>query len=102
MKVPYIGKNDLKVPDNLVKPSRKEGNIPAKTGEIRQDRIQLSKDVQQLLEMEKRFKASEGVEARAELVERLRQEIDAGVYRPDSRKVADSIIAEAAKSQGEE
>ena len=102
MKIPYIGKNDLKVPEDLVKPARKAGKEPAKPAEVRQDRIRLSKDAQQLLEMEKRFKASEGVEARAELVERLRREIDAGVYKPNSRRVAESIIAEAAKSRKED
>ncbi len=102
MKIPYIGKSDVKLPENLEKPSRKEGREPLKGGEARADRIQLSKDVQKLLEMEKRFRASEGPEARAELVDRLRREIDAGVYRPDSRKVAESMIAEASKSRGED
>jgi flagellar biosynthesis anti-sigma factor FlgM len=102
MKVPYIGKNDLKVAENPVKPSRQAGKEAAKTGEVRQDRIQLSKDAQQLLEMEKRLKASDDVEARAELVEGLRRQIEHGTYRPDSRKVADKMIAEAATSLDED
>ncbi len=104
MKVPYIGigKNDLKVLENPVKPSRQAGKEAAKTGEVRQDRIRLSKDAQQLLEMEKTLKASGDVEARAELVERLRREIEEGAYRPDSRKVAEKMIAEAAASLGED
>lgn len=96
MKVPYIGKNDVKVAENPAKPSRRSGKEAAKTGEPRQDRIRLSKDAQQLLEMEKSLKGSDPVEARAELVERLRRQIREGAYKPDSRKVAEKMIAEAA------
>ena len=96
MKVPYIGKNDLKVAENPVKPSRQSGKEAAKTGEVRQDRIRLSKDAQQLLDMEKRLRGSDPVEARAELVERLAGQIREGAYKPDSRKVAEKMIAEAA------
>jgi flagellar biosynthesis anti-sigma factor FlgM len=102
MKIPYIGKNDLKVSENPVKPSRQAGKEAAKTGEVRQDRIRLSKDVQQLLEMEKRLKASDPFEGRADLVERLRSQIQEGAYKPDSRKVAEKMIAEAATSLGED
>ena len=105
MKVTYIGKNDLKVSDEPVKPAKPTRQNPqqsAKTGEIRQDTIRLSKDVQQLLEMEKSLKGSKEVEARAELVERLRREIREGAYSPDSRKVADKMIAEAAKTLDED
>ena len=102
MKIPYIGKNDLKVTENPVKPSRQAGKEAAKTGEVRQDRIRLSKDVQQLLEMEKRLKSSDPVEGRTELVERLRSQIQEGAYKPDSRKVAEKMIAEAATSLGED
>ena len=102
MKIPYIGKNDLKVSENPVKPSRPAGNEAAKTGEVRQDRIRLSRDAQKLLEMEKTLKASDPVEVRAELVERLRSQIQEGAYKPDSRKVAEKMIAEAATSLGEE
>lgn len=102
MKVPYIGKNDLKVSENTVRPSRPAGKEAAKTFETRQDRIRLSKDAQQLLEMDKRLKDSDPVEARAELVERLRSQIREGAYKPDSRKVAEKMIAEAATSLGED
>jgi len=102
MKVPYIGKNGLKVAQNPVKPSPPAGKEPAKTGEVRQDRIRLSKDAQQLLEMEKRLKTSDTVEARAELVERLRSQIREGAYKPDSRKVAEKMISEAATNLGED
>ena len=102
MKIPYIGKNDLKVTENPAKPSRQAGKEAAKTGEVRQDRIRLSKDVQQLLEMEKRLKTSDPVEGRTELVERLRSQIQEGAYKPDSRKVAEKMIAEAATSLGED
>ena len=102
MKIPYIGKNDLKVSENPVKPSRPAGKEAAKTAEVRQDRIRLSKDAQQLLEMEKRLKDSDPVEARAELVERLRSQIQKGAYKPDSRKVAEKMIAEAATNLGED
>lgn len=101
MKIPYIGKNDLKVPENQVRPSRPAGKEAAKTGEVRQDQIRLSKDVQQLLEMQKRLKTSHDVEGRAELVERLRSQIQEGVYKPNSRKVAEKMIAEAATSHEE-
>ena len=56
----------------------------------------------ELLEMEKTLKASDPVEVRAELVERLRSQIQEGAYKPDSRKVAEKMIAEAATSLGEE
>jgi flagellar biosynthesis anti-sigma factor FlgM len=102
MKVTYIGKNDLKVSEKPAKPTRQNPQDSAKTGEIRQDTIRLSKDVRQLLEMEKSLKGSMEVEARAELVERLRREIEEGVYSPDSRKVADKMIAEAAKTLDED
>ena len=102
MKIPYIGKNDLKVSENPVKPSRPAGKEAAKTGEVRQDQIRLSKDVQQLLEMEKRLKTSDAVEGRAELVERLRSQIQEGAYKPDSRKVAEKMIAEAATNLEED
>jgi flagellar biosynthesis anti-sigma factor FlgM len=102
MKIPYIGKNDLKVTENPAKPSRQAGKEAAKTGEVRQDRIRLSKDVQQLLEMEKRLKSSDPVEGRTELVERLRSQIREGAYKPDNRKVAEKMIAEAATSLGED
>jgi flagellar biosynthesis anti-sigma factor FlgM len=102
MKVTYIGKNDLKVSENPARPSRQTQKESAKTGEIRKDRIRLSKDVQDLLEIEKRLKGSEEVEARAGIVERLRSEIRQGVYRPDSRKVADKMIAEATKGLRED
>jgi anti-sigma28 factor (negative regulator of flagellin synthesis) len=52
--------------------------------------------------MEKSLKGSKVVEARAELVERLRREIKEGAYSPDSRKVADKMIAEAAKTLDED
>ncbi len=52
--------------------------------------------------MEKTLKASDPVEVRAELVERLRSQIQEGAYKPDSRKVAEKMIAEAATSLGEE
>jgi len=99
MKIPYIGKNDLKVSENPVKPSRPAGKEAAKTGEVRQDRIRLSRDAQKLLEMEKTLKASDPVEVRAELVERLRSQIQEGAYKPDSRE---KMIAEAATSLGED
>lgn len=102
MKIPYIGKNDLKVAENPVKLSRQGGKEAAKTGEVRQDRIRLSKDAQQLLEMEKGLKTSDDLEGRAELVERLRSQIQEGAYKPDSRKVAEKMIAEAATSLGED
>jgi flagellar biosynthesis anti-sigma factor FlgM len=105
MKVTYIGKNDLKVSEKPVKPTKPAGQNPqdsAKTGEVRQDTVRLSKDVQKLLEMEKSLKGSHEVEARAELVERLRREIKEGVYSPNSRKVADKMIAEAAKTRDED
>jgi flagellar biosynthesis anti-sigma factor FlgM len=102
MKVPYIGKNDLKVAENPMKPSRQAGKEAAKTGEVRQDRIRLSKDAQKLLEMEKRLKDSDPVEARAELVERLRSQIQQGAYKPDSRKVAEKMIADAATNLDED
>ena len=102
MKVPYIGKNDLKVAETPVKPSRRAGKEAAKTGEVRQDRIRLSRDAQKLLEMEKTLKTSDPVEARAELVERLRSQIQDGAYKPDSRKVAEKMIAEAATNLGED
>jgi flagellar biosynthesis anti-sigma factor FlgM len=102
MKVPYIGKNDLKVAENPLKPSRQVGKETAKTGEVRQDRIRLSKDAQQLLDMEKRLKGSDPVEARAELVERLRCQIQEGAYKPDNRKVAEKMIAEAAANLDED
>ncbi len=102
MKIPYIGKNDVKVPENAVKSSRHAGKEAAKSGEVRQDRICFSKDVLQLLEMEKRFTASDDVEARTELVERLQRQIKEGGYRPNSREVADKIIAEAAMMLGED
>ena len=102
MKIPYIGKNDLKVTENPAKLSRQAGKEAAKTGEVRQDRIRLSKDVQQLLEMEKRLKSSDPVEGRTELVERLRSQIQEGAYKPDSRKVAEKMIAEASTSLGED
>jgi negative regulator of flagellin synthesis FlgM len=105
MKVTYIGKNDLKVSEKPVKPTKPTRQNPqesAKTGEIRQDTIRLSKDVQQLLEMEKSLKSPKEVEARAELVARLRREIKEGAYSPDSRKVADKMIAEAAKTLDED
>jgi flagellar biosynthesis anti-sigma factor FlgM len=102
MKVPYIGKNDLKVSENPVRPSRPAGREAPKTGEVRQDRIRLSRDAQQLLEMEKGLKTSDPVEARAELVERLRSQIRKGAYKPDSRKVAEKMIAEAAKNNNED
>lgn len=102
MKVPYIGKNDLKVAENPVKPSRRAGKEATKTVEVRQDRIRLSRDAQKLLEMEKTLKTSDPVEARAELVERLRSQIQEGAYKPDSRKVAEKMIAEAATNLGED
>jgi flagellar biosynthesis anti-sigma factor FlgM len=102
MKVPYIEKNGLKVVQNPVKPSRPAGKESAKTGEVRQDRIKLSKDAQQLLEMEKRLNTSDTIEARAELVERLRSQIREGAYKPDSRKVAEKMISEAATNLGED
>jgi flagellar biosynthesis anti-sigma factor FlgM len=102
MKVTYIGKNDLKVSEKPTRPTRQNPQESAKTGEIRQDTIRLSKDVQKLLEMERSLKGSKEVEARAELVERLRREIQEGAYSPDSRKVADKMIAEAAKTLGED
>jgi len=102
MKIPYIGKNDLNVAENPTKPSRQTGKEAAKAGEVRQDRFRLSKDAQRLLEMEKGLKASDDVEARAELVERLRSQIQEGAYKPDSRKVAEKMIAEAATSLGED
>ena len=102
MKVPYIGKNDLKVAENPVKPSRPPGKEGTKTGEVRQDRIRLSEDAQKLLQMEKKLKDSEPVEARAELVERLRSQIRHGAYRPDNRKVAEKMIAEAAANLEED
>ena len=101
MKVTYIGKNDLKVSEKPAKPTRQTPQESAKTGEIPQDTIRLSKDVKQLLEIEKSLKGMEVVEVRAELVERLRREIQEGVYSPNSRKVADKMIAEAAKALDE-
>lgn len=95
MKVPYVGKNGLKVAENPVQPSRQAGKDAAKTGEVRQDRVRLSRDARQLLEMEKQLKGSDPTEARAELVERLRRQVHAGVYEPDNRKVAAKMIAEA-------
>jgi flagellar biosynthesis anti-sigma factor FlgM len=102
MKVTYIGKNDLKVSEKPLKPSRQPSKEPARAGEVRQDRLDLSKDVQRLLEIEKSLKGSEEGEVRAELVERLRGEIREGVYKPDSRKVADKMMVEATKRLGED
>lgn len=103
MKVPYIGKNDLGALEKPLKPSRQPSKEPAaRTGEARQDRLHLSRDVQKLLEIEKRLKGSEEGEVRSELVGRLRSEIRQGVYKPDSRKVADRMIVEAAKRLGED
>ena len=102
MKVPYIGKNGLKVAENPVQPSRPSGKEATRTGEVRQDRIRLSRDVQQLLEMERKSKGSDPVEARAELVERLRTQIQGGVYKPDNRQVAEKMIAEAATNLEED
>lgn len=97
MKVPYIGKNDLGALEKPLKPPRQPSKGPARTGEVRQDRLDLSRGVQRLLEMEKSLKGSEEGEVRAELVERLRSEIREGVYKPDSRRVADKMIVEATK-----
>jgi flagellar biosynthesis anti-sigma factor FlgM len=102
MKVTYIGKSDLKVPEKPAKPSRQVPQEGAKTGEMQQDRVRLSKDVQKLLGMEKGPKGADKSEARAEVVERLRREIKEGRYSPDSRTVADKMIAEAAKTLGED
>lgn len=102
MKVTYIGKNDLKVPENRAKPFRQAPKEAVKTGEIRQDRIRLSKDVQDLLEIEKSLKGSKELEARAEIVDRLRREIKEGVYKPDSQKVAEKMIVDAAKGLRED
>jgi len=102
MKIQYIDKTDLKVSERPARPSRQAAEESAGTGEIRQDRIRLSKDVQQLLKMEKALGASEDAEARAELVERLRREIQEGVYRPDSRKVAEKMILEATQGLRED
>lgn len=102
MKVQYIPKNDLKVSEKPERPSRQAPKQSAGAGEIREDRIRLSRDVQQLLKMEKALGASNETEARAELVERLRREIHEGVYRPDSRKVAEKMILEATQGRGED
>jgi flagellar biosynthesis anti-sigma factor FlgM len=102
MKVTYIGKNELKVPEKPVKPSRQAQQENAKTGVVQQDQVRLSKDVRHLLGIGKGPKGSQKVEARAEMVERLRREIEEGLYRPDGRKVADKMIAEAAKILGED
>jgi flagellar biosynthesis anti-sigma factor FlgM len=100
MKIPYIGKNDLKMPESATKSSRHAGKEASKSGGVRQDRIRLSKDVLQLLEMEKRFSASDDIESRTELVERLQRQIREGRYRPNSREVADKMIAEATRMLG--
>jgi flagellar biosynthesis anti-sigma factor FlgM len=102
MKVTYIGKNDLKVAENPPKPSRQAQKESAKTGEIRRDRIRLSKDAQDLLEIEKKLKGSEDLDARAAIVERLRREIKEGSYKPDSREVADKMIAAATEGLRED
>jgi flagellar biosynthesis anti-sigma factor FlgM len=102
MKVSYIGKNDLKVSDRTIKPSRQVPKENEKTGEIRQDRLQLSGEAQRLLEMEKHLQAADNAGMRAEVVERLRRQIQEGLYRPDSREVADKMIAEAASLLGED
>ena len=102
MKVTYIGKNGLK---GLEKPARSPRQVHqdgAKTGEMQQDRVRLSKDVQKLLGMEEVSKGSEKSEVRAEVVERLRREIEKGLYRPDNRMVADKMIAEATKTLDED
>ncbi len=102
MKIPYIGKNDVQVPETTTKHRRRAGKETAKSGGVRQDRIRLSKDIMQLLEMEKRFTASDDLESGTEHVERLRPQIRAGRYRPNSREVADKMIAEAARMLGED
>jgi flagellar biosynthesis anti-sigma factor FlgM len=102
MNIYQIGKKGLEIAADTVKSSRKPSKHPEKAGTPNQDRVRLSKDVLRLLEIEKQAKepGTEGV--RAEIVEKMQQRIREGTYAPDSKKVADKLLAQALQEAKEE
>jgi len=95
MTVYHIGKKGLEITTESVKSSRKPPAKPEKAGTQYQDRVRLSKDVLRLLEIEKQAKSSGQEGVRAEVVEKLQKGIRDGTYAPESRKVADKLLAHA-------
>ena len=102
MNIYHIGKKGLEITSEPMKSSRKPSKEPEKTGTQRQDRVQLSKDVLHLLEIEKQARAHEQEGVRAEVVEHMQKRIREGTYAPDSRKVAEKLLAQALQDAGEE
>ena len=91
MKIYDIGKEGLKIPHEPGKISRKPSDPQGKSGVVRKDQVELSKDVQRLMEIENQeAKASE---VREEVVERLKAEMSRGAYQPDNKKVADKMLS---------
>lgn len=102
MNVYHIGKKGLEITAGSAKSTRNPSKEPEKAGTQRQDRVQLSKDVLRLLEIEKQAKGPEQEGVRAEVVQNMQKRIREGTYAPDSRKVAEKLLAQALQDAGEE
>ncbi len=96
MKVYQIGKGELGITKKAGKPSGRSavGRSPGREGS-RGDRVCLSPEARRLLRLEKHLSASDDLEVRERLVASLQKRIQEGTYEPDSRKVAEKMIAEA-------
>jgi flagellar biosynthesis anti-sigma factor FlgM len=95
MKVYNIGKNGLEIPAKSAKSQRDAGKGSDQGTKSCQDRVCLSKDVLRLLEMAKQTRGTGQKDVRPEVVERVRREIQEGSYTPDSKEVAEKLIAQA-------
>lgn len=100
MKIPNIGKDGLRITTEPVAKSRQSSKTSGKSDRVQQDRVELSRDALQLLESDKRLRSGE--EVRTDLVERLRKQVADGTYAPDSNRVAEKMIAQAAMEPSEE
>jgi len=89
MKIYDVGKEGLKITRESGKVSRKPSDPQGKSGVVRKDQVQLSKDVQRLMEIENQ--EAKTPEVREDVVERLKAEMSRGTYQPDNKKVADKM-----------
>ncbi len=91
MKIYDVGKEGLGIPRESGKVSRKPSDPQGKSGVVRKDQVQLSNDVQRLMELEN--KEAKAPEVREDLVERLKSEMSRGTYQPDNEKVAEKMLS---------
>ena len=93
MKVTLEGKNEPRILEESKTQARKNEKAGRKNGIGQQDRVRLSKEVQQFRETGLPVPGTE--QAHLERLEKVRSMIQEGTYAPDNRSVADKMIRQA-------